>query len=167
MNKIFDRQLMLAAHPAAQAYLSQPVSAARALIKGWLFYHLGDPAAGDPAAGDPAAGDPDDYSDIGLDLHHCRGFWCTLAELTPPESQQCVILERIEWLAPARIAAGEGLDMETLRTQLSAYFEHDTMPVMLALLTPQGEDLIETSRGFIVPDDWRERAGKRIGLACP
>jgi hypothetical protein len=150
MTKIFDRQLMLAAHPAAQPYLSQPVSAARALIKGWLFYHLGDP--------EPCA-------DIGLDPHHCRGFWCALAELPSQPGQVCVILKRIEWLAPARIAAGEGMTVETLRAQLSAYFEHDTMPVMVAMLSLQGAELIETSRGFIVPDDWRERAGKRIALA--
>jgi len=146
MNKIFKRQLMLAAHPAAQPYLSQPVSAARALVKGWLFYHRDEPGS---------------YDGIGLEPDHCRGFWCTLAELTAADRQLCVILGRIEWLAPARIAAKSGMDIVSLRTTLAAYFEHDTMPVMVALLRQEGDELLETSRGFIVPDDWRIRAGLR------
>ena len=42
-----SRQLALAAHPAAQAVLPRPVTRARALVKGWLFYPRGAAAGMD------------------------------------------------------------------------------------------------------------------------
>ena len=41
------------------------------------------------------------------------------------------------------------------------------MPVMIALMQIDGDYAVETSRGFIVPDDWRTRAGQRVKLAHP
>lgn len=150
MRKILGRQLALAQHPAAQSHLPQAVSAARALVKGWLFYHGDDPL---PA---PA---------MGLSQAHCRGFWCTLPEFDTVPAERLAILPRLSWLAPARVVPSAALDKRQLQAALAAEFEHSTMPVMVALLQPDGECLLETSRGFIVPDDWRSRASARRKLA--
>jgi hypothetical protein len=147
MQKILSRQLALASHPAAQAYLPQPVSSAQALVKGWLFYHRNDAVAA---------------AETGLDADHCRGFWCALGEFDLPMLQPCVVLQRLEWLAPAQLMPQQAITAQALRTHLHGHFAQDTMPVMVALLAPLGEYLVETARGFIVPDDWRQRAGERI-----
>ena len=150
MQKILSRQLALASHPAAQMYLPQPVASAQALVKGWLFYHRDDAV--------PAAA-------TGLTMAHCRGFWCALSEFDPVPQQQCVILQRLQWLAPAQITPQQAISAPDLCVQLDAHFVQDTMPVMVALLAPMEELLVETARGFIVPDDWRQRAGERIARA--
>jgi hypothetical protein len=147
MNKILNRQLALAQHPAAQIHLPQPVAAAQALVKGWLFYHNDDP---------PAA------RSLGVSKGHCRGFWCTQTELDARMAESYVDLPRLSWLAPAKVHPGSAVSKHALQDKLSAHFEHDTMPVMVALLERQGDYALETSRGFIVPDDWRSRAGEKM-----
>src|SRR5690606_30524607 len=90
MHKIFDHQLLLSSHPAAQAVLPQSVAQAQALVKGWLFYRDGD--------GDEWA--PHAY---GTSPSHCRGFWCALSEMENRSGDRYVILPRLQWLAPARL----------------------------------------------------------------
>jgi hypothetical protein len=147
MNKILNRQLALAQHPAAQIHLPQAVSSAQALIKGWLFYHSADP---------PPLGS------LGVSAHHCRGFWCTQSELEVKVAESYIDLPRLSWLAPAKVHHAESVSRQSLQDKLAAHFEHDTMPVMIALLQQQGDYALETSRGFIVPDDWRSRAGEKM-----
>jgi hypothetical protein len=147
MRKILDRQLMLAQHPAAQIHLPQPVSVAQALIKGWLFYHDDDKSLAQPD---------------GVSADHCRGFWCTLAELGGLSAEKYAILPRLSWLAPAKVDAPNLLSKQSLQQTLARHFAHDAMPVLIAVLEQHGDDAIEASRGFIVPDDWRRRAGERI-----
>jgi hypothetical protein len=148
MDKIFSRQLALSAHPAAQSLLPQPVAAAEALVKGWLFYPNGDyPLL--PALGVCAA--------------HCRGFWCGLADLAP--AQRYAVLPRLSWLAPALLPASDTLDRSELEGAINAHFETDSMPVMVALLRMDGQQALEVERGFIVPEGWRERAGERLRKA--
>ncbi|MET0964461.1 MAG: DUF1853 family protein [Noviherbaspirillum sp.] len=145
MDKIFTRQLALSAHPAAQALLPQPVAAAEALVMGWLFYPGGDyPLL--PALGVCAA--------------HCRGFWCSLAELG--EAERYAVLPRLSWLAPARLPQHDTLQRDALESRIAAMFETDRMPVMVALLRLENGEALETGRGFIVPDGWRERASERV-----
>ena len=147
MDKIFKRQLALSAHPAAAPLLPRPVAAAQALVRGWLFYPGGDyPPL--PASGVCAA--------------HCRGFWCVPGEVGGAE--RYALLPRLSWLAPAKMPAAETVDRAGLDSQVGALFAADRMPVMVALLRIEDGWALETSRGFIVPDDWRERAGERIGL---
>lgn len=146
MRKILDRQLSLAQHPAAQIHLSQPIASAQALVKGWLFYHENDPS--------PA-------SSLGISEAHCRGFWCTLAELNSVSGDSYVVLPRLAWLAPAKLGWELVLDRQSIHETLGNYFEHDTMPVMVAIVTRDGDHALETNRGFIVPNDWRMRAGQR------
>jgi hypothetical protein len=145
MDKIFSRQLALSAHPAAQPLLPQPVAAAEALVKGWLFYPDGDyPLL--PALGVCAA--------------HCRGFWCGLADLAP--APRYALLPRLSWLAPALLPAADTLDRGELESRINAHFDTDSMPVMVALLRIEGQQAFEVERGFIVPDGWRDRAGERV-----
>ncbi len=152
MRKILDRQLMLGQHPAAQMHLPQAVASAQALVKGWLFYHHDDALL-------PLA--------IGLSQAHCRGFWCTLMELEAKleelSAERLVILPRLSWLAPARVSPDAALDKSQLQGALAAQFSQSSMPVLVADLqqSKDGDYLLETSRGFIVPDDWPSKAHQR------
>jgi hypothetical protein len=149
MHKIFDRQLLLSQHPAAQIHLPQPVAAAQALVKGWLFYHDETRVAHIP----------------GVSAAHCRGFWCESSGIEKRPAARYAILSRLDWLAPARLPLAQTLDAASLRQLLAGHFLHDTMPLMVALLELQGDVALETDRGFVVPDDWRTRAGQRIRLS--
>lgn len=146
MSKVFSRQLMLSRHPAAQRYLPQPVARSQALLKGWLFYHRQKNYA---------------VEALGVNKGHCRGFWCEMSETGLLDMQYAAILPRLSWLAPARANLDEVLDRQALQAALAAYFMHDSMPLLVALLEKDGEKAVEVSRGFVVPDDWRTRAGQR------
>jgi hypothetical protein len=147
VRKILDKQLSLATHPAALAQLPGPIESSQALIKGWLFY------------GDDSH---PDYEGLGLSKNHCRGFWCTLSELEQRPEEQFVILPRLKWLAPTKAALPDLLDRKCLQNQVAEKFRHETMPVLVSAVSADKEAALETARGFIVPDDWRERAGQRI-----
>ena len=141
MRKIVARQLVLGSHPAAQALLPRPVLRAHALVKGWLFY---------PAGEWPAM--------AGLGPRHCRGFWCARAALDTTDKRRYVLLPRLEWLAPWRGPHDHAtLTAAALQTALA-----DVMiPVLVAEVEESGDALVETARGFIVPDDWHARAAAR------
>jgi hypothetical protein len=147
MRKILDRQLSLGQHPAARIHLPLPITSAQALIKGWLFYHENDPPPVQP---------------LGISDAHCRGFWCTLAELDAVPGDRYTVLPKLRWLAPAKLDWDQTLDRQTMQEALSSYFDRDTMPVMVAIVARHGNHAVETDRGFIVPNDWRIRAGQRI-----
>ena len=143
MRKIFDQQLSLAEHPAAQSVLPQPVDAAQALVKGWLFYHRGDALAG---------------TSIGVDGGHCRGFWCEMSQADQLSIRHGAILSRLAWLAPARLAEDVLLDGATLLDRLAQHFSVERTPVLVAIMERAGDTAIEIERGFIVPNDWADRA---------
>jgi hypothetical protein len=149
MRKIVDKQLALASHPAAQPLLPRPVLRARALVKGWLFY--------------PVGGDLMDGAMAGIGTLHCRGFWCALADTEALAGDAWVVLPRLEWLAPYRSESMDAvLDRAALHAALALQFESARAPVLVAAVRP-GDDgaMVETARGFIVPDDWRGRAAQR------
>lgn len=149
MRKIFDKQLALGQHPAAQAVLPRPVTRARALVKGWLFYPAGSQLAMH-----------------GISAQHCRGFWCAVDEVGQLEAEQFVVLPRLQWLAPYRSASAKGLLTKyEMKAHLSAQFEATPMPVLVASVREERGGLVETGRGFIVPDNWRARAAFRQKLA--
>ena len=145
MRKILDRQLALGLHPAAQAHLPEPIQRAQALIKGWLFYH----------------GDDQPTGTLGLHRDHCRGWWCALREAERLDAEMFVMLPRLGWLAPLQIPLEQTLGKQQVLQALRAHFAIDSMPVLVAVLCRNGSTAQEISRGFIVPDDWRERAGQR------
>jgi len=148
MRKILDRQLALGQHPAAQSHLPQPLASAQALLRGWLFYRRGESL--------PSI-------EMGISEHHCRGWWCSLQELDAHvDASFCAILPRLAWLAPARLPLSAGISRAALQAQLEEQFVTDTMPVMVVSLTMQNGWLLETDRGFVVPDDWQQRADKKL-----
>jgi hypothetical protein len=146
MRKIMERQLMLARHPAALALLDQPVIGARALVKGWLFYHGATPPP-------PRAG---------VAPMHCQGFWCETGALPEhPDATYC-ILPRLRWLPPLKARPEECLPFSAFRPALQEHFQNERSPVLVSLLEARGGVMLEFDRGFIVPDGWREQAGERI-----
>ena len=145
MRKIFDKQLALGQHPAAQAVLPRPVTRARALVKGWLFYPSGAGQAMN-----------------GISGQHCRGFWCALDDVAALTPDAWVILPRLQWLAPFRSLDEAGLlTREQLQATLAEKFGAVPMPVLVAAVRVLDGGLVETERGFIVPNDWRVRAAFR------
>jgi hypothetical protein len=160
MNKILNRQLALSQNPAAQVYLPAPVFEAEALIKGWLFY---------PAIVDDGLIDPQKAKLVsGVAAQHCRGFWCafsTFERLIAQdyfEENSFLILTRLAWLAPAKTGVDAVMGATAACQSLQAHFSNDSMPVMLACMKRDDKDTArEIARGFIVPDDWRQRAYER------
>jgi len=156
MRKIVGKQLTLSQHPAAQALLSRPVLRARALVKGWLFY----PAVHPPLMAGIAPG-------------HCRGFWRPLQTVAQLSAPAWVILPRLQWLAPyrldpAQVKEGERegvtvFDASGLAQAIAAVFEKTRAPVLVASMRAGASgELVEESRGFIVPDDWQAKAAIRL-----
>jgi hypothetical protein len=146
MRKVLDHQLLLGSHPAAQALLPRPVHRAQALIKGWLFYPVGVWRARQ-----------------GIAAGHCRGFWCALSEVDGLACDRFLILPKLQWLAPfqAQSAAQSAvwmLDRAQLKEELAARFAESGTPVLVALAREEPDGIVEVERGFIVPDDWHERA---------
>ena len=150
MRKIFDKQLALAWHPAAQALLPQPVDRAQALVKGWLFYPFAATRGHTP----------------GISSEHCQGFWLPMAQLPALAGEHYAIMPRLQWLAPLKVAAGDGLNAPALQAALDGQMATTPAPVMVAVLRQEGEWLVEQQRGFIVPDDWATRAAhnRRAGI---
>jgi hypothetical protein len=150
MRRVFERQLLRGSHPAAQDVLPRPVVAARALVKGWLFYPRGTYQAMQ-----------------GITAGHCRGFWCALAELDALPGDRFLILPRLQWLPPFRAQSAVWmLDKAQLAAELADHFLVSDAPVLVALVREQSgncaDAIVEFERGFIVPDDWRERARSRL-----
>lgn len=153
MRKILDRQLSLGQHPAAQALLPRPIDQAQALLRGWLFYRRGEAIPSQR---------------LGIEKNHCRGWWCTLGEIDTHLSESCAVLPRLAWLAPARLTDAEVVSRSQLQEQLRMHFQEDPMPVMVASLMRDEHVWLESDRGFIVPDDWQGKAGKKLrGLTAP
>ena len=145
MRKVFERQLSLGGHPAAQALLPRPVSKAKALVKGWLFY----PSGSWPEMRGIAAG-------------HCRGFWCALDEIDTLAGDEFLMLPRLQWLAPFKAQSATWMmSRAQLHAELSAQFETSSTPVLVSSVRYQPGKIEEIERGFIVPNDWRERAAAR------
>jgi hypothetical protein len=149
VRKIMERQLSLAEHPAAQACLPAPVAYAQALVKGWLFYHGQTPENAEPDGVTPA---------------HCRGFWRSLQEFESVDAGVFSILPRISWLAPAKLRQEQAMEWKTFRQAADAHFSTSSTPILVALLEEKDGWLLERDRGFVVPDDWREKAAASVVL---
>ena len=145
MRKIFDKQLSLAAHPAAQPLLPQPVARAQALVKGWLFYPGGEEEAMP-----------------GISQPHCSGFWMPLQQAATLQGEYYAIMPRLHWLAPLKTPLdGVAMNHAELLAALHDHMAQVAAPVMVAVLRRDGEWLVEQRRGFVVPDDWRAQAAQR------
>jgi hypothetical protein len=168
LNRLLNHQLPLSAR-AEFASLGHPGPwSPQMFIKGWLFYRNGET--------------PADLDEI--DPGHARGWWTTEREWPafaaaqqsrpskPRETHMAIdrssslsaarvdawmLLPRLEWLAPRRKdanASGVGA-ADWLRAQVA----DRSGPTMVAALSAcAAGDWAEHSRGFIVPDDWPQRA---------
>ncbi|MCM0044579.1 MAG: DUF1853 family protein [Burkholderiaceae bacterium] len=143
IRKILERQLKLGEHPAAQPLLPQPLAAAQALLKGWLFYRRGEQPP---------------LQAVGISAAHCRGWWCTLRELDTHLPGPAAVLPRMAWLAPVRLPQPQVCSAQALRAALAGMFGADRTPVMVATLAEHDGAWVETERGFVVPDEWPEQA---------
>jgi hypothetical protein len=146
MEKIFHQQLLLSQHPEAQKILPKKVVAAKALIKGWLFYRQPQMGAG--------------LID-GLSAGHCRGYWWTLNDIEQLAIPHALILPRLEWLAPAQCGLDAVMEKDDLQQVLQRHFLGDKTPLMLAIMSRHGSVMQEFCRGMVVPDDWLARAGEQ------
>jgi hypothetical protein len=158
IGKILHQQLKLSEHPSAQAVLPQSLIGAQALVKGWLFYR---------EIGDRQEEDSQRTAALGVSADHCRGFWITCGEMGNLGDGAYAILPRLQWLAPACMAAVDAMGLGELKARLAEHFQHDSMPVLIAALDVEGNTAREMRRGFIVPDDWQVRAGLRARRADP
>ncbi|WP_317203452.1 DUF1853 family protein [Janthinobacterium sp.] len=145
MRKIIDKQLALAAHPAAQSLLPGAVESAQALVKGCLFYPDGVVRAM-----------------AGIAPAHNHGFWCPLERVGGLADELYVPMARLQWLAPLKVAAATpAFDRAALRQMLAAQFAVTPAAVMVAAVREENGWLLERERGFIVPDDWSRQAAER------
>ena len=136
-RKIMQMQLALGQHDEAQKYLTAPLQAARALLKGWLFYPLADSATLPEIA-----------------EFHCRGLWCRISDFDKIAGEHFLILTRLRWLAPARVSDVVTMSARQLQEHLAQQFAVDARPVLVVSLCALGASLIETERVFVVPDEW-------------
>jgi hypothetical protein len=141
-HKIMDAQLALGAHKDAQKYLTHPLSAAKALLKGWLFY---------PASNSPSLSE--------VEPQHCRGIWCRLSELSAIDGDKFAVLSRLNWLAPAKLGLENSTSQNQLNLRLTQQFLTDSRPVLIAQLVERDGYLLESERIFVVPDDWNKKSG--------
>ena len=146
MDKIFHQQLVLSHHLAAQKLLPKRVIAAKALIKGWLFYR------NQRLSRMPIEGVAED---------HCRGYWWTLEDIDRLTIPYYLILERLQWLAPAQTRLDMVMEQVQLHDAILRHFQRDTAPVMLALMYKNGDVMQEYCRGMVVPNDWVIRAREK------
>ncbi|MBC3830278.1 DUF1853 family protein [Undibacterium amnicola] len=144
MQKILQRQLILSQHDSARKLIQTRVVAARALIKGWLFYRSSEPKQLVP----------------GIASNHCLGFWWTLAEFEQLAVPYALKLERLQWLAPAQVSLDEVMDKSMILDTLQRYFHTDSTPVLVAIMKKNGDLMQEFCRGMVVPNDWPEKASQ-------
>jgi hypothetical protein len=145
IRKILDRQLVLGRHPAAQTLLPRAVDRAQALVKGWLFYPGGmvQPMAG-------------------IAPSHNHGFWSTREQIGGLACERWMIVPRLQWLAPLKERIGAAVLSRTgLEGLLAARFADSSVPLLVAAVREANGWLLETERGFIVPDDWPRRAAAK------
>lgn len=156
VEKVFARQLPLAAHPTAAPLLERMgigTLDSRAFIKGYLFY----PAASDWCKPDfvPADSSP----------RHLKGWWCHAPEVERlpfrSESERWCSLPRLQWLSAVRSREKmPGMSREALLAFVHQHFEGSDKPLLLAGLCCDDTGLWrEWSRGFVVAAHWPHPVG--------
>lgn len=144
-----DKQLKLSQTPAGASALmrilpeaspGEPVRA-RALFKGWLFYHRHTTIL--PAAGLGAA--------------HSSGWWMRWSAeyMDFPPKLRWRVLDRLAWLSPAiAVDPTALLDEINFLHGLAEYFTADGMPLLVAGFEQGDNGWQEVTRGFILPITW-------------
>ena len=149
LTHVLDHQLPLSAREEFASLGHVGPWEPQMFIKGWLFYPHGETTS-DPIELDPA---------------HARGWWATRTDwpaFAVDHAQAWRVLPRLEWLAPRRHEPGTAEAAGIAFVEASALSErvaHQNGPTMVAAfhLDDAGR-WVERSRGFIVPDDWPQKA---------
>ncbi|MES2041795.1 MAG: DUF1853 family protein [Pseudomonadota bacterium] len=152
LHKILGQQLQLSRHPLAQQVLPQAVQSAQALVLGWLFYR-------DEKIVDSFIADHGHMA--GLATDHYRGAIWTQSEVQALDFEHALLLDRLDWLAPAQVGKGMTQDKDAILAAMQTYFASAHTPLMLALMQEDQDGLEvmqEYRRGMVVPDDWFELA---------
>ncbi|HWT38152.1 MAG TPA: DUF1853 family protein [Paraburkholderia sp.] len=142
---LLDHQLRLSAREEFASLGHRGPWDAQMFVKGWLFYR--NACAGrDPVEIEPA---------------HARGWWATHADwpaFSAGHADAWMLLPRLEWLALRTRDAQHAANFVSA-DMLAQQLARQTGPTMVAAFVehPEGQ-WIERSRGFVVPDDWPERA---------
>ncbi|KUZ67025.1 hypothetical protein WI36_25085 [Burkholderia ubonensis] len=148
--RLIDHQLRLSGRDGFARLGYGAPSDAQVFIKGWLFYPHGAPLP---------------RLDGEIAPVHPRGFWLTHAQwaawaAAQPADAGWAVLPRLAWLAPRRIAAGAGAPEPLAAAHaLPAGLSDRQAPALIGVYEPAADGAWrETARGFVVPDDWPERA---------
>ncbi len=151
---LLERQLPLSSREAFATLGHTGPWRAQMFVKGWLFYRWPDwPPI--PQAVDPS--------------HH-RGFWVTRGQwpalcAVRPDARWAV-LPRLSWLAPRPAVsdddfAAAGLSAPGALAERLAQHSGPTMVASFERASKLSGTWRETSRGFVVPDEWPQRASDR------
>lgn len=92
-----------------------------------------------------------------------RGWWLTASEWSErndviDDSRAWVVQPRLAWLASRRLHADDAKSLTRDAAAIRAHLTAVSSPTMVAAYVRDGAGWREESRGFIVPDDWPERA---------
>lgn len=147
MQKILQQQLTLSQHEGARKLVQSKIIAAKALIKGWLFYHSPDRGLA---------------SITGIAANHCLGFWWTVDEFAHLAVPYALKLDRLQWLAPAQVSPDDVVEKSLILDVLHRHFQVDSTPVMVAIMKKNGNLMQEFCRGMVVPADWDSRATRLL-----
>ncbi len=145
LTHLLDHQLPLSAREEFASLGHRGPWEPQMFVKGWLFYRNGR-AERDPVEIDPA---------------HARGWWTTRADwasFAGTQADAWMLLPRLEWLAP-RVRDGRHAPGFMSAAALAQQLAQQTGPTMVAAFVERADgQWTERSHGFIVPDDWPERA---------
>ncbi|MBR7798863.1 DUF1853 family protein [Undibacterium fentianense] len=146
MQKIMQRQLTLSQHDAAKKLVSTRISSAKALIKGWLFYH---------------SSERQELVD-GIAIDHCKGFWWTMQEFEQLAIPFALKLDRLQWLAPAQVSVESVMDKSLILETLHRHFSSDDTPILVAIMKRNGDVMQEICRGMVVANSWPAKAYQTV-----
>jgi len=154
---LFERQLQLAQRPEARPVLDNAGWSgvhAEALVRGWLFSPWHEDWRQPEVVPEGAA------------HGHLRGWWiyheAGLPETAP--STRWRVLERLEWLAPARETDPARLySADDMAALLAEHFRKNGQGLLLAEMREGPAAWEEHSRGFVVARPWPQwhRRGRR------
>jgi hypothetical protein len=164
-KRLITHQLALSTRPEFAALGYGGPWRAQLFIKGRLFYHAGRHDEVTPA---PELGEA-----------HLRGWWLTASEWSAASEAQgaagllhqdaaagaadrptaWVVQPRLAWLASRRLPSADGGTLIDHDAQIHERLRGTTSPTMVAAyVREESGGWVEASRGFVVPDDWPQRA---------
>ncbi len=152
LDKVFNQQLLLAQHPAAEQPLIECCGSTdlvpAALMKGYLFYPF------------DATWQAQQVATTYISDQHMRGWWCRAAALPELLAQsddawRWMILPKLRWLSPVVYRfESDVLDKQSLAAQVQQYFQSNRHALMVVSLAHIDDVWLEVSRGFVVDDQW-------------